>query len=128
MPTRTLITTKFLVYQFENMMIYFNIPWYMILFGQETCSLINIKVLMPFLPMAVHNECEVLPLNCFWWISFFLGIKPADCETLPKEHQLTCLKSKGRYGSGRGLNPWPPRSIKFKMVTGTSTITGKILA
>ena len=73
-----------------------------------------------------------LSAKCYHWIIFggsvFLGIKPADCTALPKKHQHTCLKSKGRHGSGRGLNPWPPRSIKFKMVTGTSTITGKIWA
>ena len=35
---------------------------------------------------------------------YFLGIKPADCTSLPKKHQHTYLKSKSLHGSGRSLN------------------------
>ena len=44
------------------------------------------------LPRGVRSEFEVLP-------------KPVDCKTLLKKYQHTCLKSKGRHGPGRGLNP-----------------------
>ena len=36
------------------------------------CNLINIKVLMLFLPRGVHSECELLPLNCCWFHTFIL--------------------------------------------------------
>ena len=35
------------------------------------CNLINIKVLMLFLPRGVQIECEVLPLNFFYGGSVF---------------------------------------------------------
>ena len=79
------------------------------------CNLINIKFLMLFLPRGVHSECEVLPLMFFGFFvdRYFLGIKPADCTTLPKKHQHTCLNSKGRHGPGRGLNPRPPDNVPY---------------
>ena len=38
------------------------------------CNLITINVVMLFLPRGVHSECELLPLNWFWWIGIYYDI------------------------------------------------------
>ena len=49
---------------------------------------------------------------------YFLGTKLADCKSLPKKHQHTsCLKSEGRHGPKRGLNPWPPDNKSIDLPT-----------
>ena len=57
--------------------------------------------------MGVHCEWSV-NTEMFLVDQYFLVTKPADCTTLPKKHQHTCLKSKDQYGSEMGLNPRPP--------------------
>ena len=54
---------------------------------------------MLFLPRNMHSEWSVTT-EMFLMDRYFLGIKPAECITLPKKHQHTCLKSKGQHGSG----------------------------
>ena len=74
----------------------------------------------------MHSECEVLPLNCLWWIGISLTLSQlTDCTTLPKKYQHICLKSKGRHGPGRDLNPWPPynKSIDLPILYYTGGIS-----
>ena len=60
---------------YTNYIIIYDFGW------AGNCNLINIKVLMLFLPRGVDSECQV-PLNCFGG-SVFLGIKPAEFTTIP---------------------------------------------
>ena len=66
------------------------------------CNLINIKVLILFLPVSV--KCYHLIVLVDW---YFHGIKPADCITLPKKDQHICLESKGWHLARvwKGLDP-----------------------
>ena len=86
----------------------YSMPHYFVWAGN--CNLININVLLLFLPRGVHTAQWVWSVTpeLFLVDRYFFGIKPADCTTLPKKYQHTCLKSKGRHGPGRGLNPWCP--------------------
>ena len=73
------------------------------------CNLVNIKVLMLFLPRGVHSECEVLPRTELFLVDrYFLDIKSAAFTTLPKKHQHTCLKRKG-WRARKGLEPLTSR-------------------
>ena len=40
---------------------------------------------MLFLPRGVHSECEVLPLNCFWWIGFYMALNQLTIHNSPEE-------------------------------------------
>ena len=95
------------------------------LFPAGNCNLMNIKVFTLFLPGGVHSECEVLPLNCFWWIGISLALSQLDCTTLPKKHQHTCSKSKGRHGPfllSLFVTVKKPKKFKAKFLEQSSTI------
>ena len=100
------------------------IPWDDIVYSYDIWFCLGWK-----LQLDKYQGFNAFPaMGCAQWVwivttilflvdRYFLGIKPADCTTLPKKHQHTCLKSKGRHGLGRGLNPWPPDNKSIALPT-----------
>ena len=67
------------------------------------CNMMNIKVLMLFLPRGVHSECEVLPLYCFWWIGISLALSQLTVQLSRRRINIHARKVKvstGLEGAG----------------------------